>query len=104
MLYIPQNTRARITAPKVSAEVATATTLRLRSTIDLTDTEIAVEVVEVSPLWIAVDADIPVMQSGEYGYELRNGNEVVSRGVAVVQELENNAVEYEQEETYIQYE
>lgn len=102
MLYLPNHTHANILLPKVSA-VASGTTLRLRSTIDLTEVDLEVEVVQTDAIWMTLEVDIPQLQGGEYEYTLLNDGVAVSQGVAIVA-METIEIEaYEQEETYKQY-
>lgn len=103
MLYLSRNRRVTLKVPRLSASFAEADTLLLTSTIDLTTTEIAVDVVSLSPLYITVEIDIPQLQYGEYRYELRSGMETLSRGLAIC-ENDNNEIEYGNKEEYIQYE
>lgn len=104
MLYIPQNKKATIKIPRVSAEVATADTMHLRSTIDWSLVSVAVEVVAVSELWLSVSVELPPLQFGEYRYEVLSGGIVVSQGLAIVLKDENVSVkQYEGKETYIQH-
>lgn len=118
MLYIPQNRKVTIKIPRVSAEVATADTLHLRSTIDLSLVAVAVEVIAVSELWLLVSVVLPPLQFGEYQYEVLSGGVVVSRGLAIVQNkgdfspsdfnidfYTDNVLtkQYDEKETYIQH-
>ena len=102
MLYLPNHTLANIQVPKVST-TASGTTLRLRSTIDLTEVVLEVEVVQSDAIWMTIEVDIPQLQGGEYEYTLLNDGVAVSNGVAIVA-IETIEIEaYEQEETYKQY-
>lgn len=103
MLYIPNNRQIELKIPRLSQKYDSAEVIQLKSTIDLTVTNVAVEVAEVSALYITIGAVIPNMQGGEYQYALMEGDNIVSSGLAIVAEIENDYTEYEQEEEYIQY-
>lgn len=85
MLYIPRNRQISLKVPRISAKYTIADTLRLVGTIDLTPIAIAVEVVSVSARYFTISATFPELQQGEYRYELMNGREVVSSGLAIVE-------------------
>lgn len=106
MLYLKSNTAMDIVVPRLTSSHAEANKLCLHSEINNADTNIAVQVVEVSTRYITISGRVPRLQDGEYRYELLNGNNIVSMGVAIV-ENEQNDVQYEQNnesEEYIQYE
>lgn len=103
MLYLNHNT-TRIVLPRVSMQFASADSLRLTSTIDLSSKEVSVNVVDVTPITLEVSVTLPYMTRGEYRYEVLSNGAVVSRGLAVV-EMENNEYkQYGEEEKYIQAE
>lgn len=113
MLYIPNNRQISLKVPRISAKYTIADTLRLVGTIDLTPISIAVEVVSVSARYFTISATFPELQQGEYRYELFNGMEVVSSGLAIVGDRGdfnndfNNDKTYQQneyKEEYFQYE
>lgn len=120
MLYIPRNRQVTLKVPRISAKYTIADTLRLVGTIDLTPIAIAVEVVSVSARYFTISAtfpDLPLLQGGEYRYELMNGGVVVSCGLAIVEnrgdfsgdfniafKRDKTYGQYEQAEHYIQYE
>lgn len=118
MLYIPQNRKVTIKVPRVSAEVATADTLHLRNTIDLSFISVGVEVVTVSELWLMLSVVLPPLQFGEYRYEVVSSGAIVSRGLAIVKNIGDFSTafnidfytdglkvqQYNEQETYIQHE
>lgn len=120
MLYIPRNRQVSLKVPRISAKYTIADTLRLVGTIDLTPIAIAVEVVSVSARYFTISAtfpDLPLLQGGEYRYELMNGGVVVSCGLAIVEnrgdfsgafsiafKRDKTYGQYEYKEEYIQYE
>lgn len=85
MLYIPNNRQISLKVPRISAKYTIADTLHLTNTIDLTPIAIAVEVLLVSARYFTISVTFPELQQGEYRYELMNGREVVSCGLAIVE-------------------
>lgn len=104
MLYIPKNTPTTVQIPRVSANDTEATSIRLYSTIDLTTTDIAVIVADVTVGYIAISFDLGDIDNGEYRYELKNGDTIISGGLAQVYSEVKNTIEYDEKEEYIQYE
>lgn len=118
MLYLPQNREVVIRVPRVSAEYASADTLRLVGTIDLTPIAVSVSLVAFSPLWLQLAVSLPNLTAGEYRYEVRSGARVVSRGLAIVEResrgdfsadfdnaflKDSEIISYNEKEEYIQY-
>lgn len=85
MLYIPNNRQISLKVPRISAKYTIADTLRLVGTIDLTPIAIAVEIVSVSARYFTISVTFPELPQGEYRYELMNGKEIVSCGLAIVE-------------------
>lgn len=110
MLYIPRNRQISLKVPRISAKYTIADTLRLVGTIDLTPIAITVEVLSVSARYFTISVTFPELQQGEYRYELMNGREVVSSGLAIVEnrgEFSNDfniAFKRDRDKTYRQYE
>ena len=87
--------------PRVAEAYMSADTLHLESTIEHISRDIAVKVVDVTPLSLIVELTMPKMTKGEYRYELLSKGEVVSRGLAVVELGNNEYKQYGEKEEYI---
>lgn len=103
MIYLPNNRTTILNIPRLSTKYASADTLRLVSTIDLSPIRVPVEIWSVSKLYITVSANMPDLQVGEYQYELLHGENVVSYGLAIVYGNKENNIAYGENEEYIQY-
>ena len=104
MLYIPKNIPTTVQIPRVSANDAEATSIRLYSTIDLTTTDIEVIVADVTGAYFTISLNIGDIDDGEYRYALMNGVKALSVGLAQVYSEVKNTIEYDEKEEYIQYE
>lgn len=103
MLYLKGDTRQKVAVPRTRGMVD-ATELALESTIDHLPIVVAVVVRSADALYLHIEVEIPDITSGEYRYTLRNGSDVISEGLAIIERTNDEYIEYgEKDEIYEQY-
>ena len=107
MVYLHNTTQMQVMHfPLDGKEVPASPLLILRSTIDLTDFECAVKVAERHLSFVRVRFRLPqVLTPGSYEYRLQDGADtLISAGVAMLGEVEEDFKESESEIEFKQYE
>ena len=106
MIYLNNTTEAQEVYIPRDTEFTGALTMSLRSTVDL-DTVLDATVLDlgVLRLYLSVAVQLPEgSPTGEYQYELKAGDNVVSTGLCIVLPDDGTPAQYENPITYEQYE
>lgn len=106
MIYVPTpSASVDLRIPRTVNAPHEGATLRIRSTMELAETDIPLAALEASPLYFTISADFSAVKAaGEYEYRLEADGLLLASGVLVVSDLPAvGRVQYEKTQQYEQY-
>lgn len=108
MLYLNNDTAAqtlRIPRGRSLVSADGSLSLKVRNTVDLTEAEIPVTKVAVTPRYVTLSAELPEgLADGSFAYRLLNaGGQVVSSGLLTIGDYVSGEAVFEKEISYEQF-
>ena len=104
MVYLSNTEEAQVLfVPRAEGENHDDLVLTIRNTISLSERTFGVIDLHTSDLYYRLAVELPAgVDSGEYEYQLKSGEEVLSKGLLIVTES-SNTTEYNKNIQYEQY-